>query len=125
MTLMQASLRRPFVLQQCALALGRLGDVRTVPTLLTMLGESQSTAALSAVAMALSQIRDRRSIDPLIAALGDGERTLLARAFAAAALGGIGDKDLLPWNAAIARDMNYGAAVDTLTNGSSGVLDIL
>jgi HEAT repeat protein len=125
MRLMEDSLRRPFVLQQCALALGRLGDARTVPTLLGMLGQTQSTATLSAVAMALSTIKDRRSIDPLIAALRDSERTWLARAFAAAALGGVGDKDELPWNAAIARDMNYAAAVDTLTNGSTGVLDIL
>lgn len=123
--LMRDSVRRPFVLQQCALALGRLGDVRTVPTLLTMLDESQSTATLSAIAGALGRIRDRRSIDPLLAVLADRSRTDLARAFAAAALGGIGDKDPVPWNAAIARDTNYMATVDTLTNGSTGVLDIL
>jgi len=52
-------------------------------------------------------------------------RTSLARAFAAAALGGVGDKDALPWNTLIARDMNYMATVDTLVNGSTGVLDIL
>jgi len=123
--LMQKSVRKPFLLQQCAVALGRLGDARTVPTLLTMLDECQSTAALSAVANALAQIRDRRSIDPLIAALHDPVRTSLARAFAAAALGGVGDKDALPWNTLIARDMNYMATVDTLVNGSTGVLDIL
>src|SRR5262245_44398978 len=123
--LMQKSVRKPFLLQQCAVALGRLGDARTVPTLLTMLDECQSTAALSAVANALAEIRDRRSIDPLIAALHDPVRTSLARAFAAAALGGVGDKDALPWNTLIARDMNYMATVDTLVNGSTGVLDIL
>ncbi len=123
--LMERSLRRPFVLQQCAVALGRLGDVRVVPRLLDMIGKSDSTAALSAVATALGFIRDRRSIEPLIAALRDPERTKLARAFAAAALGGVGDKSPLPWNTVIAVDVNYRATVDTLTNGSSGVLDIL
>jgi HEAT repeats len=123
--LMRKSVRRPFVLQQCAVALGRLGDARTVPTLLELLDQSQSTATLSAIATALANIRDRRSIDPLIGAMRDDGRTMLARAFAAAALGGVGDKDSLPWNAVIARDVNYKAAVDTLTNGSTGVLDIL
>ena len=47
------------------------------------------------------------------------------RVHGAAALGGVGDKDLLRWNTAIARDVNYSALVDTLSNGNSGVLDIL
>ncbi|MGE3174261.1 MAG: HEAT repeat domain-containing protein [Planctomycetota bacterium] len=123
--LMRTSVRRPFLLQQCAQALGRLGDARTVPVLLEMLDQSQSTAALSAVAMALASIRDRRCIDPLIAALGDSSRPDLARAFAAAALAGVGDKEALPWNAVIAADVNYKASVSTLMNGSNGVLDIL
>ncbi len=123
--LMQQSLRRPFVLQQCALGLGCLRDPTAVPTLLEMLGKSESTATLAAIATALSELRDRRSIAPLLAAMQDHERPSLARAFAAAALGGIGDKEALRWNAAIARDVNYAALVDTLGNGSSGVLDIL
>lgn len=125
LTLMQQCKRRPFVLQQCAVALGRLGDVRVVPALLGMLEASDSTAVLAGVATALAAVRDRRSIDPLIGALQDPERTFLAKAFAAVALGGIGDKSPLPWNVAIASGMNYMATVDTLTNGSTGVLDIL
>jgi HEAT repeat protein len=124
-TLMQESKRRPFVLQQCAIALGRLGDVRVVPLLQEMLQDSDSTAVLSSVAMALGEVGDRRSIDPLIKTLQDRERTFLAKAFAAVALGGIGDKDPLPWNTLLASGMNYMATVDTLTNGSTGVLDIL
>lgn len=123
--LLELCKRRPFVLQQCAVALGRLGDVRVVPTLLKMLAEGESTAALAGLATALGAIRDRRSIDPLIETLQDRERTWLGKAFAAVALGGVGDKDLLPWNTAIAVGMNYMATVDTLTNGSTGVLDIL
>ena len=122
---MRNALRRPFVLQQCAVALGHLGDPDAVPALLEMQKASESTATMAAIASALGELRDRRAIDPLIAALKDTERSMLARAFVAAALGGIGDKDALRWNTAIARDVNYSALVDTLSNGSNGVLDIL
>lgn len=123
--LLRRSVRRPFLLQQAAVALGRLGDEEAVPLLLDMLGQHTSTAALSAIASALALIGDRRSIDALAAMLADEEHTQLARAFAAAALGGVGDKDVLPWNAILCADVNYRADVDTLTNGKSGVLDIL
>jgi hypothetical protein len=55
----------------------------------------------------------------------DTELTKLARAFVAAALGGVGDADPLRWNLPLVVDCNYAAAVDTLTNGATGVLDIL
>lgn len=122
---MRNSLRRPFVLQQCAVALGHLGEADAVPALLEMQKASESTATMAAIASALGELRDRRAIDPLVAALKDTDRSMLARAFVAAALGGIGDKDALRWNTAIARDVNYSALVDTLSNGSNGVLDIL
>lgn len=124
-SLMREALRRPFVLQQCAAALGHLGDTEAVPLLLEMLERSESMATMAAIASALGELRDRRSIDPLLKALHDPNRSSLARAFAAAALGGVGDKDELRWNAAIAREVNYGALVDTLGDGSTGVLDIL
>ena len=57
--------------------------------------------------------------------LDDERTTKLARAFVAAALGGVGDKDELPWNVVLCRDVNYRAGVDTLTNGATGVLAIL
>ena len=47
------------------------------------------------------------------------------RAFAAVALGGIADKEDLPWNSKIGSNTNYRAAVETLTNRQTGVLDIL
>ena len=122
---MQRSIHKPFLLLQCAVALGRLGDARAVPTLQEMLGKCDTMAGLSAVATAIGQIGDRRSIDPLIAAMLDQQKTKLARAYAAAALGGVGDKDPVPWNSQIASDTNYMATVDTLTNGATGVLDIL
>ncbi|HEX5054358.1 MAG TPA: HEAT repeat domain-containing protein [Planctomycetota bacterium] len=122
---LERSQRRPFLLQQAAVALGRLGDKDATTRLLDMLKRSESVAVLAAIANAIGQIGDRRAIDPLIELTHDSEITKLARAFVAAALGGVGDKDPLPWNMPLSRDCNYAAAVDTLTNGSTGVLDIL
>jgi HEAT repeat protein len=124
-SVLERSARRPFLLQQAAIALGRLGDKEAPQRLLAMLQDSQSVAVLSALAIAVGEIGDRRSIDALVTLAGDQELTKLARAFVAAALGGVGDKDTLPWNLRLSRDCNYAAPVDTLTNGSTGVLDIL
>ncbi len=121
----ERSRRRPFLLQQAAVALGRLGDKDASIRLVQMMKEAESTAVLSALAIAVGQIGDRRSIEPLLTILADEDQTKLARAFVAAALGSIGDKDLLPWNVPLSRDCNYAAQVDTLTNGATGVLDIL
>ena len=123
--LVARSVRRPFVLQQGAIALGRLGDKEVVSQLVKLMGDHTSTAALSAVANALALMGDRRCIDPLIAMLGDDEHTQLTLAFAAAALGGVGDKEALPWSTPLTVDVNYRARVPTLTNGRAGVLDIL
>lgn len=120
------SVRRPFVMMQCTRALGLLGDVDVVDELNAELAAPQHTLArLAAVAAALGQIGDRRSIPPLLTMLGDRQLTPLTRAFAAVALGSVCDKDLLPWNAAYASSTNYRAATDTLTDGQSGILDIL
>ncbi len=123
--ILERSLRRPFLLQQAAVALGILGDREATMRLLGMLKSSESVAVLAALATAIGQIGDRRSIEPLVTMAGDAELTKLGRAFVAAALGGIGDKDPMPWNVPLSKDCNYAAAVDTLTNGATGVLDIL
>ena len=87
--------------------------------------QRDDAASLAAVAGALSLVGDRRSIDPLLGRMQDGEQTKLARAFAAGALGGVGDPDSVPWNVRLLLDVNYTTGTDTLTNGQSGVLDIL
>ncbi|MFY9345743.1 MAG: HEAT repeat domain-containing protein [Planctomycetota bacterium] len=124
-SVLERSQRRPFLLLQSAVGLGRLGDRAANDRLLAMLQKSESVAVLSALANAIGQIGDRRAIDPLIAMTKDQELTKLARAFVAAALGGVGDRSTVPWNLPFSRDCNYGAPVDTLSNGSTGVLDIL
>jgi HEAT repeat protein len=124
-SVLERSLRRPFLLQQAAIALGRLGDREAAPQLLAMMKENDSAAVLAALAVAIGEIGDRRAIDPLIEMTGDDQLTKLARAFVAAALGAIGDKDPMPWSVPISKDSNYAASVDTLTNGATGILDIL
>jgi HEAT repeat protein len=123
--ILERSSRRPFLLQQAAVALGHLGDRDATLRLLRTMKANDSVAILAAAAAAIGQIGDRRSIEPLITMAGDPELTKLARAFIAAALGGVGDKDELRWNVPLTIDCNFAAAVDTLTNGSTGVLDIL
>jgi HEAT repeat protein len=124
--LLSKSVRRPQVLMQVAMALGRLGDAAVIDDLASLLADGDGgLARLSAIASALGQIGDRRSIAPLIEMLGNERLTPLTRAFAAVALGGVCDKDPLPWNAAYASSLNYRAAVETLTDGAAGILDIL
>jgi HEAT repeat protein len=121
----ERSARRPFVLQQAAVGLGRLGDVDANQKLVAMIERSESVAVLAALANAIGQIGDRRAIPLLVALTKDDEQTKLGRAFAAAALGGVCERFALPWNLPLSRDANYGAPVDTLSNGATGVLDIL
>ena len=123
--LLKRSTRRPFLVQRCAIALGQLGDRQASVTLVDLMQESDSVAVLSALAIGIGRIRDRRSIGPLLELLENRELTKIARGFVAAALGGIGDKELLPFNSRLTVDSNYMEPVNTLTNGLSGVLDIL
>ena len=118
--------RRTTLLQQATLALGKLGDKRIADDLTRMLIHSDSNLAqMSALARAIGRIGDSRSVMPLKRMLFDQELGHLARAFAAVALGGVADKEPLPWNVKIAVGNNYRAAVETLTNQQSGILDIL
>jgi HEAT repeat protein len=120
------SVRRPHRMRMAAIALGKLGDRRVADRLLSMLKEKEpSLAKMAAVASALSQIGDRNSIDPLREMLLDKDLPSITRAFAAVALGGIADKEPVPWNAKIAVNMNYRAAVETLVESGAGVLEIL
>jgi HEAT repeat protein len=120
------SVRRTELLQQAAIALGKLGDKRVAETLQALMTEGEpNLAKLSAIASALGFIGDQRTIAPLKKMLFDDKLQELSRAFAAVALGGIADKEPLPWNSKISQNINYRAAVETLTNKSTGILDIL
>lgn len=125
-TIVENSVRKPDLLKQAAIALGKMGDKEVADQLERMLSDGDTTVArLSAIASALGYIGDRRTIDPLVRMLQNEQLPELSRAFAAVALGGIADKEPLPWNSKIAVDMNYRAAVETLTDQATGILDIL
>jgi hypothetical protein len=124
--LVQGATRRPELFKQSAIALGKLGDKTAADMLQKLLAEGDTNLAkLSAIASALGFIGDRRSIAPLEQMLCNEQLTELSRAFAAVALGGVADKESLPWNSKIGQNINYRAAVETLTDKSAGILDIL
>ncbi|MHC5064295.1 MAG: HEAT repeat domain-containing protein [Planctomycetota bacterium] len=125
--LVEKSVRRPYLLTQAAIAMGKLGDKEAMAQLNQILSTgAQNVAKMSAVATAYRFIGDKRAVKPLIEMMFDERKlTKISRAFVAAALGGIADKELFPWNAKIAIGCNYRAAVSTLTNGQTGILDIL
>lgn len=126
--LVDQSVYRNLRLQQAAIALGKLQDKEAGKQLIKLIGEDErpSVQKMSAISAALAFIGDRESVQPLVKLLNNEQATPLARAFAGVALGGIADKEPLPWNSKISVDLNYRAAVESLTNGSgTGVLDIL
>ena len=124
--IMLGSERRPVLMTQAAIALARLQHRGSTDSLQRMLVQSnQNMIPLAGIANALGFIGDQGSVEPLIRLLGNTSKPKLLRAFAAVALGMIADGDVMPWNARIANGINYRANVETLSNGKSGVLDIL
>lgn len=120
------STRRVDLLKQAAIALGKLGDKTVAEQLQKLMSDGEpNLAKLSAIASALGFIGDSRTIAPLKRMLFDDQLGDLSRAFAAVALGGVADKEPLPWNSKIGVNINYRASVETLTNQSTGILDIL
>jgi HEAT repeat protein len=122
--------RRPDLLRETAISLGLLGDKKILDTLIGILGEKANVLAVdAALAMAIGTIGDYRAIQPLCAMLKDEkkERTSESRAFAAAALGIVCDKESYSWNFKISTDLNYTATTETLNDFASqtGILNLL
>jgi HEAT repeat protein len=87
--------------------------------------DASSLSSQAAIASALGFIGDSRSIDPLLEMFEDRDLTDRARAFAAVALGIVGDRDLLAWSSKFSVDINYFVLSETLVSGGNGVLEIL
>ena len=123
------SSRKPDLMKQASISLGLIRDKTVAKQLLQLIQpdgrKKPSLAVLSAAATAIGFIGDRSSVSPLVETMNNKKMTPLARAFAAVALGAVADSYDLPWNSMFSRDLNYRAAVQTLTNQASGVLDIL
>ncbi len=122
-----ASRNRPIVLRDACIALGLLGDHELVPTLAAWLREAPNLGQLSATATALGWIGDQRAIEPLCAIVESSQAPDRVRAFAAVALGLLGEKDQLPWNAVYARDAVWWLAPATFYDplNGSGIVDLL
>ncbi len=129
--MVRESKRLPDLLRQASIGLGLMSDRAVVDVLLELMvgeeGRVPPLSVLAASATALGFIGDYRSITPLVNMLKNEELTPLGRAFAAVALGIVGDKEPFPWNSKIGVDLNYRASVDTLVDQESGtgILDIL
>jgi HEAT repeat protein len=106
---------------QAATALGLMGDTEAVNVLVKALESGQTLSVTSSAAKALGLIGDQSAIVPLRDILQDTKANNLARAFSAVALGIIGEKTDLPWNAVVSENFNYRAKVEAV----SEVLDIL
>ncbi len=130
LSLIETKKRDPDLLRQAAIGLGLMQNQQALGRLLEYLFPQEGRPPLSvlaASAIAIGFIGDRSSIQPLVDFLQNRRLTPLGRAFAAAALGMVGDPALLPWHAAIGEDLNYRASVPTLVDPSlsTGILDLL
>lgn len=106
---------------QLARSLGLMGDTEAVKTLVDYLKTAETTAESSTSAQALGLIGDRSAVEPLLEIVKVTTNVDLQRAFAAVALGIIGQKEDLPWNYVFSVSSNYRAKVPAL----SEILDIL
>ena len=125
--LIERASRRFTFQQQGILALGVLGDSGNAKRLHSMMNTRADVnlAQLSAIARTLGRFADRRLVPSLrhqLLAKPDGD---LTRAFAAVALGCLGDPEPLPWNSIYTQNLAYRALVLPLTNGHTGILDFL
>lgn len=124
--LLQKAEHRPLYVLQGAIAIALLGRGDAGEELLRLWQSGESNLArLAGIATAFRLVGDRRAIEPLCRMMAARDTTTTSRAFLAAALGGTCDRDLLPWNEPFAAGCNYAAVVPTLTNGVTGILDIL
>jgi|FLOH01.1.fsa_nt_gi HEAT repeat protein len=129
--LVAQSQRDPDLLKQASIGLGLMKDRNANTLLLSYLcpenGKRPRLAVLAAVASALGFIGDKNSVAPLVQTMENERLTALGRAFAAVSLGMVADQNDLPWNSAFAENINYRAAVSTLTDQQTGtgILDIL
>ena len=106
---------------QVATALGLMADRKAVEALLDTLQDAQTLAEVSSVSTVLGLIGDRSVVNELSTLVTDKGANSMARAFACVAIGLIGEKSSLPWNAPLSTHGNYRTSVSALYE----VLDIL
>src|SRR5258706_233504 len=117
---------RPFLLQQCAIALALLGDKNLAPDLTSELRTATGQASQSWLAQALGMVGDARTVPVLVGMVRDHVLTDSARGNLTSALGIVCDKDDLPWYHALSSRVNWRAVTSTLIagNGTGGLVHV-
>ena len=92
---------------KAAMGLGLMGDGDAIPLLVESMVATRSLGGLSALAQALGLIGDQAAGMPLLEMASDDKRRELSRAFATVALGLLGEREALPFNAALRANNNY------------------
>ncbi len=124
-TLREAAFR-PLLLREAALALALLGDHEVGGALVERLAAARSGSVQASLAQALGRIGEASALLALARLAADPGRPAGARAFAVAALGQIGDRDLDPWSLPYAQGCLFTDLTETLVApAGNGVLDIL
>ena len=90
---------QPHLFRSAAIGLGLLGDAHIGRDLIYELSVARSPTAQISFCVALGRVGDARAVEPLLDVLRDDQQVPSVRAAAADALGGICDKDVLPWSA--------------------------
>ena len=98
---------------RCATALGLLRDRTALELLLAELKKADTQSLKGQIALAIAKIGDGRAIEPMIAIMKDSKEKDLTRAIVTAALGVIGDMELIPSLNRITKDINYRAMNDS------------
>jgi HEAT repeat protein len=99
---------------KAATGLGLMGDREAVPLMVDSLRDARSLSSLASQARALGLIGDEQAGASLMVMAGDDEQPSLPRAFSLVALGLLGERDRLPFNAALRADNNYYAQVPAI-----------
>ena len=114
LALAEAKSTSPTLRLKTATSLGLLGDPEAVPTLVGQLEEAASLESLASAASSLGLIGDRTAVGPLMSLAGDADGRAATRAFACVALGLLGARGELPFNAPLRAHNNYLAQMPSI-----------
>lgn len=98
-------IRQPDAFLDISIGLGLLRDRSAVGTLIEYLKNARTTHVYAAVARDLDFIGDGRTVDPLIEVMRNTKLTGKARSYAIVALGLVGNKEDLLFNATLSANI--------------------